>query len=156
MKLLCNTSITKRFWKYTNVRDREHCWNWTGYIQPNGYGEVSVHSKQMGAHRLSWIIHYGKIPDSFCVCHKCDNPSCVNPNHLFIGTYKDNVHDMMNKNRYSCARGEKVGGAKLTESQVREIRTRHNCSANKLAKEYGVCKSNIGAIRNYKSWRWLK
>lgn len=96
--------IEKRFWKYTEKLTDSECWNWLGSKQTNGYGRITttIEGTQyfIVASRLSWEIHYGKIPINALVCHTCDNPSCVNPNHLFLGTHSDNTKDMHQKKRH--------------------------------------------------------
>jgi len=93
-------SVVERFWKFVNKTSG--CWLWTGSVDPNGYGRISQGSRgkrPLHPHRLSWEIHRGVIPDGQCVLHKCDNPPRVRPDHLFLGTMKDNTHDMMQKQR---------------------------------------------------------
>jgi hypothetical protein len=99
-----------------NVNKTESCWIWTGYKQSNGYGQIGVNYKNKLAHRVSYEIHIGKIPDGFLVRHSCDNPSCVNPSHLLLGTQKQNLEDMYfrerdNNSNYKkthCVRGHKL------------------------------------------------
>jgi hypothetical protein len=96
--------IETRFWQFVEVKGENDCWLWQGSHNGNGYGELSQYAlnhtiKPMRAHRLSWEIHNGDIPDGMCVCHHCDTPRCVNPNHLFLGTHKDNMHDASVKGR---------------------------------------------------------
>src|SRR3990167_294843 len=87
----------KRF--FEKVEKTNTCWIWKGQIVPSAYGAFYIHEKNTYAHRASWIIHFGDIPEGLFVCHKCDNPPCCNPEHLFLGTPKDNTHDMMKKGR---------------------------------------------------------
>lgn len=75
------------------------CWEWTGHRQTQGYGQVQVNAKLWTAHRLAWTLYNGPIPDGKLICHSCDNPGCVNPEHLFLGTHADNMEDMVAKNR---------------------------------------------------------
>lgn len=86
------------FWEY--VHKTNECWEWTGWKDPLGYGHVNLaDNKRWLAHRLSWVIHFGNIPDKLVICHQCDNSSCVRPDHLFIGTQKDNIYDAIDKGR---------------------------------------------------------
>jgi hypothetical protein len=99
------------------------CWNWQLYKDPAGYGRSKLHGHPIMAHRRAWILTYGSIPFGMCVCHACDNPACVNPIHLWLGTRADNDADRDKKNRQ--AKGEKMGAAKLTEDIVRLCRGAH-------------------------------
>lgn len=128
------------------------CWLWLGAINNGGYGHVMVGKRTSPAHRHSWRIHRGPIPAGACVLHRCDVRCCVNPRHLFLGDYAANHADMMAKGRNHPSRGEANGRAKLTDEQVRGIRsdTRH---AAQIAESYGVSRCTIYAIRANKKWR---
>ena len=85
------------------LKAKKECWMWTGYRTPDGYGRIQINYKRIKAHRLSWEVHNGSIPEGLFVLHKCDVRDCVNPNHLFLGTQKDNIHDAIKKGRINFA-----------------------------------------------------
>lgn len=85
-------------------REDDECWGWRGTKDNDGYGSMGAFGVQTHAHRYSWLINFGAIPPGMFVCHKCDNPECTNPNHLFLGTPKDNIHDAMRKGRFHGGR----------------------------------------------------
>lgn len=142
-----------RFWKC--VDKTGNCWLWTGYTLDSGYGGLKVKSKFVLAHRYSWMIHKGTIPDNLFVLHSCDVRNCVNPDHLFLGTSLDNMKDRDNKGRQ--AKHEKNGMAVLTSYQVKEIIRKYNdklkpTSYRKLSKEYRVHYTQIARIVKRKHW----
>lgn len=92
-------SLKERFEKFVMPEPMSGCWLWTGNTNNSGYGTIAVNRKPSLAHRISFTLYKGKFKKTLCVCHSCDNPSCVNPDHLFLGTHKDNVHDMYKKGR---------------------------------------------------------
>jgi len=122
------------------------CWEWQRGIRPNGYGQFYMNGKSISSHRASWIIHKGPIPKGMCVCHKCDNRKCVNPDHLWIGTYKDNGQDMAKKGR-SCT-GLKNANGKIDTKLYKEILNKYKSGINQyaLAKEYKVKQACIYRI----------
>ena len=90
-------SMSERFW--SRVEKSRYCWNWKAHKTPRGYGGICVNGKKQRAHRVAWTLERGEIPDGIFVLHECDNPSCVRPSHLFLGTQKDNMRDMIKKGR---------------------------------------------------------
>jgi hypothetical protein len=136
------------------------CWNWTGAHDKDGYGWIRVSGKQIAAHRYSYTASHGQIPGGMQVLHTCDNPCCVNPDHLFIGTQQNNVDDMIEKGRRANICGEKSILAKLTEEQVIDIRTRYTPrhpvnGCNAMAREFGVGQMEISRIVNRKRWKHI-
>jgi len=96
--IIINQSLIKRFWE--KVEKTDNCWLWKAFKNKRGYGKIGVGSGvSANATRVSWVMHHGEIPEGMFICHKCDNPSCINPDHLFLGTRQDNVNDMMLKKR---------------------------------------------------------
>lgn len=122
------------------------CWNWIGSRTQDGYGRRKLHGEMIYAHRLSWIVHYGEIPDEMQVLHKCDNPPCVNPGHLFIGTPADNMRDKVAKGRQWHSKGPK-----LTVSDVQTILVDTRLH-REIADEYGVSRVLVTRIKNGSSW----
>lgn len=128
------------------------CWLWEGYVEKGGYA-MGVYRRKTGrAHRISYEAFYGPIPAGLHVCHKCDVRSCVNPDHLFLGTHAENMHDMIKKGRNTS--GTLVKQHKLTEAQVIEI-YKSSEKACALAAKFGVSKSMIQNIKNSKAWRQI-
>lgn len=133
------------------ITDRVHempycgCWVWAGGVNHAGYGAVMYKGRDWSVHRLMWSAKVGPIPPGMCVLHKCDNPPCCNPDHLFLGSKADNARDRDAKRR---------SASKLTAEQVFEIR-RRDASGPVLAREYGVSITNINHIRARKRWLHL-
>jgi len=137
--------------KYEPVTE-SGCWIWMGSLYPKGYGYFSYKGTER-ANRAAYMLFVGDIPEGKIVCHTCDMPECVNPNHLFLGTNRDNSSDMVNKNRQ--AKGSKINSCILNEDQVREIRA-SNDSLEVLADYYGVGFTTIYDAKNYKTWKHVK
>ena len=142
------------------VIKKEGCWDWKGSIYKNGYGFIPIHEngKKFSslAHRLSYELHIGPIPEGFIVCHRCDNPKCTNPDHLWIGTTQDNVDDKIRKGRSN--KGQKHGNSKLKDEDIPEIRKMLDLgvSGAKLARKYNVSTTIISYIKNRKTWTHVK
>ena len=146
----------ERFW--SRVDTSGECWVWTGYINQDGYGRLSIDGRLIMAHRVSWELHHGPIPDGMRVLHDCpggDNPACVNPSHLWIGTQRDNIRDMLLKQRQQ--RGETNGNARLTESDVRTIRdlVAGGMNQSQVARLYGIAPNHICRIVNRRRWQHI-
>ena len=154
-------TVAERFEAKYIPEPNSGCWLWTAYVYPSGYGQFRLsrdpRAACTGAHRASWELHRGKIPDGMLVCHRCDNRLCVNPDHLFIGTYEDNNRDAARKGRSkwkgprALPRAEQHHSAKLNWDTVREIRASSNPD-NFFVKKYGVSFAAIANVRSGKTW----
>lgn len=137
--------------------DPEECWIWTGAKNSKGYGQATYRGKVIYSHRLIWILLFGSIPDELEVCHKCDNPSCVRPNHLFSGTRSDNMSDAGRKGHMARdTKGSKHPMTNLTETKVVEIRRRYalgGVTYRELAFEYDTGWTTIQKIITRKTWQ---
>lgn len=125
------------------------CWLWVSTIKHTGYGGFWMNGETIGAHRASWILHRGEIPEGGVICHKCDTPSCVNPSHLFLGTDADNVADKTVKGR--AAKGSGHALAKLTEDQARQIFLARGTQSS-IASRFGVHQSQVSNIKRKVTW----
>jgi len=142
-----------RFW--SNVQFTDGCWIWTGNRDRCGYGVFYRHGKRPKTHRLAFEEFYGPVTGELRVCHSCDNPPCVNPEHFFIGTQADNIGDMCSKERQP--RGITHGMAKLTEHEVLTIREMHRNGqrTTPIAVQFGVCNEHVRNIILRKLWRHI-
>lgn len=150
------TPIEERFWLKVIVLDDDQCWEWTSTKVAQGYGTIWDNDRrlQKRAHRLSWEIHHGPIPNGAVVRHLCHNTSCVNPHHLAVGTHADNGRDQLtNPNR---SYGQTHGRAKLKDADVIRIRSLRGVrSQSSVANEYGVTQGLISHIQIRRIWRHL-
>jgi hypothetical protein len=148
--------IEQRFWEKVDVRGPDECWEWTACTS-KGYGDFwsDHHTK---AHQYSWVLHRGLIPLGMLVCHTCDNPLCVNPKHLFLGTNSDNIQDCARKGRLNSPLGERHKNHKLTSENVREIRNLYatgEYTGFDLAAKFGVTFQHIFKIVHYQEWKHI-
>lgn len=145
--------VDKRFWDKVD-KNGDGCWLWKATKIPDGYGMFYLRGHMILSHRFAWELTNGPIPKGLEVLHKCDNPPCVRPEHLFLGSKSDNIRDCVKKGRNNPSKGEKNGWSKLTNDQVIEIRN-SKLSLNALAKIYSVGKTCIAYIKSGKSWKHL-
>jgi hypothetical protein len=129
------------------------CWEWTGSRHKKGHGYFSIRNDVIYAHRFSYSLYVGRIPDGMLVCHRCDNGWCVNPDHLFVGTSQDNTDDMMIKGRNVFFSGSKCPTSKLSPDQVSKITSLYGKkSAREVGRMFGVTHSRISAIWHKESY----
>ena len=149
------TPIRLRFWDKVNVTSPSGCWLWKGAKDCEGYGFIKrKDGVQLRAHRMSYEFYQGPIPDNYQICHHCDNPSCVNPNHLFAGTNSDNMRDCIRKNRKPPVRGTKNPMAKLTDNQVIDIR-KDTRPSKAIAGEYQITPDYVNTIKRRGTWKHI-
>lgn len=150
-------SLADRFWE--KVQKTDSCWIWTGAHMSNGYGSIGSCAKgrRLLAHRVSWELHNGPIPDGLCALHRCDNRTCVNPNHLFLGTYKDNALDMHAKGRDNHCKGETAPSTFLTNADVLAIRAEFAQGQRiaDIARNRGLKYYHVSNIVHRKTWRHI-
>lgn len=174
------------FWSRVDRRGPDECWEWTASRYPTGYGYITIGGKKSYAHRVAYELTHGPIPGGLHICHRCDNPPCCNPAHLFAGTAKDNMQDRDRKGRsgrhthpeayaligqktaiklrgrkrgyHENARGEDHGSAKLTEDKVRELRylARQGWTGRQLSRHFGIAASTANDIIRRRTWRHVE
>jgi len=156
-------TIRARFWDLVEKRGPEECWPWIGCRTKDGYGQFGLRLtngrwRTVGAYRVAFVLATGKDPGGLHVCHRCDNPPCVNPAHLFLGTSEENMADAQKKRRAlwrpdaGRPRGEMHGGARLSRQQVEGLRAVRGLSQRKLAQKFGISQAQVGRILRGESW----
>lgn len=166
-----NQSDRERFWRNVHIGQKHECWPWKKSQFTGGYGQIKVERKNLKSHRVAYYLHYGIDPQENLICHRCDNPVCCNPYHLFSGTEGDNARDCVAKGRHVSgsgdthgskthperfARGERVAGAKLTLDQVKQIRSQYATGAvtqEELGQQFGITRRGIGRIISGENWK---
>lgn len=153
--------LEERLKSMATVNPKSGCWEWQGYKR-NGYGRTIIGSRKDGtrksvaAHRIAYEVWNGEIPEGYEVCHKCDNPSCINPDHLFVGTRQDNIDDRERKGRNVVKIGEEQARSKLTKKTVKDARWERACKGTpfqQLADRYGVSKKTMQNAIKGVTWR---
>lgn len=153
--------IKERLLNGARLNEKTKCLEWQG-TKRNGYGRIIIGSRKNGTrhttstHRLSYLLFNGPIPDGYEVCHVCDNPACINPDHLFVGTRQDNIDDRERKGRNIIKIGEEQPRAKLTKKAVKKCRDLHfkfGISFGNLARQYGVAKKTMMNAVNGITWK---
>lgn len=155
----------KRFWERVNKNGPQpdpvkypgldQCWQWTAFATPDGYGMITVEGKPSYAHRLSYAMHVSAIPKGLHVRHKCDNPGCLNPSHLLVGTPAQNSNDARERGRLSP--GNRGPWVKLTEAEVKEIRQllADGVTQVVIAAKFDLCRNSVSSIATKKTWKHI-
>jgi len=153
-----NLSLVDRFKAFLGRPDKNGCINWQG-VTCNGYGQISNKGKQLKAHRVAWELKNGPIKKGYSCLHKCDNRSCVNVDHLFIGTQLDNMRDMIEKGRHKTVKGDDHPNAKLSKAKIKKIRQRYfryGFTQLEISEEFGISRPLVSMIVNHKIWRHVE
>jgi hypothetical protein len=155
-----NGPLEERFWPKVNKRGPDDCWEWQASRTPRGYGQIGLggNAKPIPAHRASYMLAHGRIPDGMHVLHSCDNPACVNPAHLRLGTHAENMRDKVERGRvpkseFIC-RGEGNINAKLNADLVRKARS-GELSVDEVIEMTGVNRSTVNAAKRGKTWKHI-
>jgi len=147
----------RRFAEKVTVRDGR-CWEWVGSVGSDGYGQIGISGLNRRAHRMSYIIHNGAIPEGMFVCHTCDNRRCVNPDHLYAGTHGDNMKDRAARGRTRAPVGVRNGHAKLTPGKVRSLRkmVASGVPQHQIAAHFGVHQSSVSKVIHGVVWSHVR
>jgi len=149
--------VKARFWGHVKIGSASGCWPWKRFIAPNGYGRFKWNGAIISAHRFAYLASSGSIPDGQLVLHHCDNKSCCNPIHLYLGTHQDNMNDGKARNRFNSPVGEAHGMHTLTAEDVEYAKQKSakGWKQNRIAKVLGVNQSTVSRIVNGKRWGHL-
>ena len=152
-----NKEQIDRFWNMVDIGESEKCWNWKHTTNKWGYGRVKFDHHQFGAHRVAWALANRTDPGDQLICHTCDNPLCCNPKHLFLGNHSTNALDATRKGRWHSNAGENHGLAKLTESDIADIRSMYlrGYSQKTIAEVLNIHQSTVSRIMSHKRWSHL-
>ncbi len=136
------------------IKNKNKCWEWTGPLR-KGYGAMAYFRRSIGAHKFSWLISNGNIPEGLFVLHKCDTPTCTNPSHLWLGTPKENMEDMIQKKRDKKLKGTEIKNSKLTEDKVQEIKRmlREEKTPQEIVNHFNISLSSIYDIKDGRTWK---
>lgn len=152
--------IVDRFWRNVRILGENDCWEWkASTYKKSRYGRFSIKRKNLLTHRVSWVIaNSEEIPFGLMVLHKCDNPPCCNPKHLFLGTQTENMQDMASKGRTKISYGEHNFLAKLKEKDIPKILSllSKGVSQKEIAKIFGVTQTTISRVKVRETWSWVK
>ncbi len=154
LPIYITASVEKRFWE--KVEKTETCWNWKGAINPSGHAVIKIDGRNRGSHRVSYAIKHGEIPENLMILHKCHNPKCVNPDHLYAGTAKDNSNDEIerkNTRHYRCETPSKYNGVRWDKTRLNWISSIYINGKNI---DIGRHVSEIDAARNYDRIMFMK
>jgi hypothetical protein len=149
----------EKFWANVSVRSDDECWPWIGTTFYEGYGRTVYDGRVQGTHRIAWKLTNGPIPNGALVCHKCDNPPCCNPKHLFLGDDNANAQDKTIKGRNGVPKGTAHGMAQLTDEIVRAIRRLHatkKYTQRRIALMFNTTQANVALIVAHKTWRHVE
>lgn len=154
-KKMIGLSLKERLEKFSKKDEETGCIEWIGSHDVDGYGQTEYKGKNYRTHRLAYKIYIGSIPKGKIVCHHCDNPSCINTDHLYVGTYKDNAHDRMKRGRSNIKTGEESSASKLTRARAIELiqRRKNGERSETLAEDYGITIWTVNDIMKGKSWK---
>jgi len=157
---MVNKLLAESFWKYVDIKKGNQCWGWKASVNNGGYGQVHRKGIAGKAHRISYELHYGKIPKNAHICHTCNNPICSNPRHLYAGNQLSNTRDMIKAGTmhyFPVYKGEECGNSKLTAKEVKEIKKKlkEGLNCREIAEIYNVGQVNISAINTRKTWKHL-